>query len=743
MDKIKVKRLYKSANGKKVLQMNNKSNVNFRLLVGTALVSGLFFAIAAQAGNLREAPELPSIEVNFGAIEKLKAEEKQLRKLEKIEAEKEAKAKAAEAKKELAEKKKAKAVAEKKSHEAKNLAKAEKKHPAKKVAAKKHETKIAKIHKKKEIKIAHAKVKPAHKVAEKVIEQPKIISEKIEAPKIIEKVEAPKLPLPEVMKPEPIINTVAKNEQPNVAPLKLPVDKEPEHKNNIVVKNSSGDLQKVEKNLKPETKVATFAPAEKHDLPPVTKHDLPPVKETATNDNSPSFLAKISDFFAAKPVEPVAQPAPAIVPPAAPALIAAPKAPLLEVKKIEAAPEKPAEKIHELEKIAPHEEVEDEEEIAAKEYAKHEEDLEKFNENISSETAAADNLKEENKNIILPNKIDNAAAPKPLDPNAPPIPQLADLVELKREEPAKPAPKAINDEEWKGVLDDAKKKASGVAPETVTIKEPTPAPELQPIVAPKGKEVTTTSLPDLKAPEPKPEKVSIISSVLDWMPSFSGNKAKPLTENSLQIATSPVASGEKPIPVKPENLSVKTSENEVLSQNSEENKTVDIKPDATKTIELAEVKKSEAIAPVAEVKTPVIEAPKEEVKMPVVPDIAPMPQIETVALPTNLNPKAQAISINFKAAEVDFSEADKTRLADFVKKIVASKDKVKIVSTSPSIDNDVNAARRISLKRAIAIRAQMIEYGLDSGRINVQAIGNQDGNSINGVNILVFDGSAS
>jgi hypothetical protein len=666
-------------------KMNNKSNVNFRLLISTALVSGMFFTSSSQAGNLREAPELPSIEVNFGAIEKLKAETKQLEKLAKLEAEQAAKAAAAEEKKQLEEKKKA--VADEK------LAKLEKKHTKKiKTTAakttKKQNTKVAKANKKRTIALAPVK-KPVPKIAEKVLETPKVIANKtVESHKV--------LPI-EVAKPQPVI---AAKITPDIA--SVPV-------NNLPTKSEATDLKAIDKG----SKVADLAPLAALEPEPSAK------------DNAPSFLQKISNFFAEKPVEPA-------VISREDSLIVTKNTPLPEAKKIEPI-SKPEEKKPEIAAAALPEEAVDEEEIAAKEYADHEEDLAKSDERDSIESASSEDSKiEGSKDIILPKKIETATSKSQSEvkesvlEKTPPIPPLADFVELKQAEPEKlaaPSYKDVNDEEWKKVLEDARKKASGVMPEGNPPKESNQ--QKQPLEAPK--EVAVAPAEPVKT-EPKVEKVSIISSVIDWMPSFAGEKSQSIPDsNDIKTASSEIAGDERHTAIKPENLSVKTSENEVSAQ-TEANEVVGKKPEIIKNIELKEPKNAE-VKPI-EIKQPDLV-------------LAPLPQIESVALPTNLKPKSEAFSINFKGAEMEISESDKNHLSEFVKNIISSKSKVKIVSSSPSVDNDINSARRISLKRAIAIRAQMIEYGLDSGRINVQAIGNQESNSTNVVDILLIEGGAS
>ena len=113
----------------------------------------------------------------------------------------------------------------------------------------------------------------------------------------------------------------------------------------------------------------------------------------------------------------------------------------------------------------------------------------------------------------------------------------------------------------------------------------------------------------------------------------------------------------------------------------------------------------------------------------------------------NANNVAQPIAgnsiINLAFAEnaVEISNTDKQKITNAVKPILNSSKRIKVMSYAKSTAGDVNASRRISLQRAIAVRSQMIQAGLEKNRINVQAIGSNAENPqlSDGVSIYVIE----
>ncbi len=99
------------------------------------------------------------------------------------------------------------------------------------------------------------------------------------------------------------------------------------------------------------------------------------------------------------------------------------------------------------------------------------------------------------------------------------------------------------------------------------------------------------------------------------------------------------------------------------------------------------------------------------------------------------------LSITFDENNVTLSNSDKEKLNKLIQNLLDSGKRLKVMSYASGVDNEVNSARRISLQRAIAIRTQMIQAGLEKNRINVQAIGNNttDKEFANSTNIYVVE----
>ncbi|MDA0782572.1 MAG: OmpA family protein [Rickettsiales bacterium] len=96
-------------------------------------------------------------------------------------------------------------------------------------------------------------------------------------------------------------------------------------------------------------------------------------------------------------------------------------------------------------------------------------------------------------------------------------------------------------------------------------------------------------------------------------------------------------------------------------------------------------------------------------------------------------PKSEGLlKIDFNEDQLDLTESDNKKINKLVEDIKDSNKKVAIVSYASS--NKIENARRISLKRAIAVRSAMLEAGLTSDMVHVQAAGvaekKQDENSV-------------
>ncbi len=88
---------------------------------------------------------------------------------------------------------------------------------------------------------------------------------------------------------------------------------------------------------------------------------------------------------------------------------------------------------------------------------------------------------------------------------------------------------------------------------------------------------------------------------------------------------------------------------------------------------------------------------------------------------------ADFLSVSFAdSQQIEISDFDKDRIAELVQKVKNKNSQIRIISHAEGIEGQASSARRISLQRAINIRSHMIQSGLESVKINVQAVGNRN-----------------
>jgi outer membrane protein OmpA-like peptidoglycan-associated protein len=109
-------------------------------------------------------------------------------------------------------------------------------------------------------------------------------------------------------------------------------------------------------------------------------------------------------------------------------------------------------------------------------------------------------------------------------------------------------------------------------------------------------------------------------------------------------------------------------------------------------------------------------------------DIASLPKED--AQPLNAAPvaalrKGKALSVQFSEAETEVPLSAQEPLVALSKQITANESaQVKIVAYASGSKDQASIARRISLARALSVRAFLIDLGVDNVRISVQAMGN-------------------
>ncbi len=83
------------------------------------------------------------------------------------------------------------------------------------------------------------------------------------------------------------------------------------------------------------------------------------------------------------------------------------------------------------------------------------------------------------------------------------------------------------------------------------------------------------------------------------------------------------------------------------------------------------------------------------------------------------------LRLTYKPEAIDMPPQEKTRLSTIAKQLLADKKgHIAIVSYATSQENQAGSDRRISLQRAVALRNELMQEGLDSQGINVKAMGN-------------------
>jgi outer membrane protein OmpA-like peptidoglycan-associated protein len=85
------------------------------------------------------------------------------------------------------------------------------------------------------------------------------------------------------------------------------------------------------------------------------------------------------------------------------------------------------------------------------------------------------------------------------------------------------------------------------------------------------------------------------------------------------------------------------------------------------------------------------------------------------------------LRILFKTTETSLPLSYKTDLDAMAKRLKANdKERVNILAYASSVGDQPSTARRVSLSRALSVRASLIDAGVGSMRINVQAEGDKN-----------------
>jgi len=101
-------------------------------------------------------------------------------------------------------------------------------------------------------------------------------------------------------------------------------------------------------------------------------------------------------------------------------------------------------------------------------------------------------------------------------------------------------------------------------------------------------------------------------------------------------------------------------------------------------------------------------------------------------------PPAKVLTVGFSAGAADLSEAAKHELDELAKSLgTDEQQRLQLIAYAGGSVDDANQARRLSLSRALNVRAYLIDRGIRNTRMDVRALGNRsEGNAADRVEIV-------
>ena len=85
-----------------------------------------------------------------------------------------------------------------------------------------------------------------------------------------------------------------------------------------------------------------------------------------------------------------------------------------------------------------------------------------------------------------------------------------------------------------------------------------------------------------------------------------------------------------------------------------------------------------------------------------------------------------SLRLVFDEGKADLGEAAKANLKDLAAALISDGNaRVQLLAYASSADDSASRARRLSLSRALAVRAYLIDQGVRSTRMDVRALGNK------------------
>jgi len=116
--------------------------------------------------------------------------------------------------------------------------------------------------------------------------------------------------------------------------------------------------------------------------------------------------------------------------------------------------------------------------------------------------------------------------------------------------------------------------------------------------------------------------------------------------------------------------------------------------------------------------------PKEPPNAEVAKTPPPLTPVAIPALRSESSPSSQR-TLSFAQDKTDLNDAAKAELTTVAENVKKSQASVRVEAYATGTAEQASVARRISLSRALAIRAFLIDKGVNALSINVQALGNK------------------
>ncbi len=106
-------------------------------------------------------------------------------------------------------------------------------------------------------------------------------------------------------------------------------------------------------------------------------------------------------------------------------------------------------------------------------------------------------------------------------------------------------------------------------------------------------------------------------------------------------------------------------------------------------------------------------------------DSEPLPSLDSLDIMSGNNQNAD-LTVLFSQSETEVPLSYQQPLINLSKDLIANANsKIKVIAYASASDDQSSIAKRISLARALAVRAFLIDLGVDNVRISVQALGNE------------------